>query len=187
MPKTFFKKGFLALAVTSAMGLSSFALADVVIGVAGPHTGPNASFGEQYWRGAEQAAADINAAGGINGEKIKLVKADDACEPKQAVAVANRLVDQDKAVAVVGHFCSSSTIPASEVYDEAGVIVINQRVYSVDELEALLRRGRARNPQLAAIIRCDRRARHADFVKVLNLCERTGVRQVSVATLQSDE
>ena len=106
------------------MGLSSFALADVVIGVAGPHTGPNASFGEQYWRGAEQAAADINAAGGINGEKIKLVKADDACEPKQAVAVANRLVDQDKAVAVVGHFCSSSTIPASEVYDEAGVIVM---------------------------------------------------------------
>jgi biopolymer transport protein ExbD len=70
---------------------------------------------------------------------------------------------------------------------EAGVIVINQRVYSVDELEALLRRGRARNPQLAAIIRCDRRARHADFVKVLNLCERTGVRQVAVATIQTDE
>ena len=106
------------------MGLSSFALADVVIGVAGPHTGPSASFGEQYWRGASQAAEDINAAGGINGEKIKLVKADDSCEPKQAVAVANRLVDQDKAVAVVGHFCSSSTIPASEVYDEAGVIVM---------------------------------------------------------------
>ncbi len=70
---------------------------------------------------------------------------------------------------------------------ESGVIVINQRIYSVDELEALLRRGRARNPQLAAIIRCDRRARHADFVKVLNLCERTGVRQVAVATIQTDE
>lgn len=70
---------------------------------------------------------------------------------------------------------------------EAGVIVVDQRVYSADELEKLLRESRARNAQLAAIIRCDRRARHADFVKVLNLCERTGVRQVSVATLQTDE
>ncbi|MCW4647994.1 branched-chain amino acid ABC transporter substrate-binding protein [Pseudomonas aeruginosa] len=124
MSKKLFRKGILALAVSSVMGLSTHALADVVIGVAGPHTGANASFGEQYWRGASQAAEDINAAGGINGEKIKLVKADDACEPKQAVAVANRLVDQDKAIAVVGHFCSSSTIPASEVYDEAGIIAI---------------------------------------------------------------
>ena len=70
---------------------------------------------------------------------------------------------------------------------EAGVIVIDQRVYSADELEKLLRESRARNAKLAAIIRCDRRARHADFVKVLNLCERTGVRQVAVATLQTDE
>ncbi|PAU53594.1 branched chain amino acid ABC transporter substrate-binding protein [Pseudomonas sp. PIC25] len=124
MLQKIYKKGFLALAVTSALGLAPLAHADVVIGVAGPHTGANASFGEQYWRGASQAAEDINAAGGLNGEKIKLVKADDACEPKQAVAVANRLVDQDKAIGVVGHFCSSSTIPASEVYDEAGIIAM---------------------------------------------------------------
>lgn len=124
MSQKIFRKGFLALAVTTALGMSSFVEADVVIGVAGPHTGANASFGEQYWRGATEAANAINAAGGVNGEKIKLVKADDACEPKQAVAVANRLVDQDKAIAVVGHFCSSNTIPASEVYDEAGIIAI---------------------------------------------------------------
>lgn len=60
-----------------------------------------------------------HAAGGIKGEKIVLVQGDDACEPKQAVAVANRLVDEAKVSAVVGHFCSSSTMPASEVYDEA--------------------------------------------------------------------
>ncbi len=122
--KKTFKKGILAFAVASAMSMTSVAFADVVIGVAGPMTGGNAAFGEQLWKGAEQAAADINAAGGINGEQIKLVKGDDACEPKQAVAVANRLVDSDKAVAVIGHFCSSSTIPASEVYDEAGIISI---------------------------------------------------------------
>lgn len=50
------------------------AVADIVIGVAGPFTGPNATYGDQYWHGATQAAEDINAAGGINGEKIKLVQ-----------------------------------------------------------------------------------------------------------------
>ena len=104
-------KGFLALAVGAALGLSSQVHADVLIGVAGPHTGPSAAIGEQYWRGATQAAADINAAGGINGEPIKLVKGDDACDPKQAVAVANRLVDQEQVAGVIGHFCSSSSPP----------------------------------------------------------------------------
>ncbi len=121
---TMVRKGMLAFAVSTALGLSFQTQADVLIGVAGPYTGPNAAFGEQYWHGASQAAADINAAGGINGEPVKLIKGDDACEPKQAVAVANRLVDQDKVNAVIGHFCSSSTIPASEVYDEAGIIAI---------------------------------------------------------------
>lgn len=115
-----------ALAVVSTLALAQIALAggEIKIGIAGPHTGPNAAFGEQLWKGAERAAADINKAGGINGKKLVLVKADDACEPKQAVAVANRLVDKDKVSAVVGHFCSSSTIPASEIYDEADVLMM---------------------------------------------------------------
>lgn len=75
------------------MSMAFYAQADVKIGVAGPFTGPNATYGAQYWKGASQAVADINAAGGIKGEKIVLVQGDDACEPKQAVAVANRLVD----------------------------------------------------------------------------------------------
>ncbi len=124
MSQTFYKKGFLALAVAAALGVSAFVQADVKIGVAGPMTGANAAFGEQYMKGAQAAADVINKAGGINGEQIKLVAGDDACEPKQAVAVANRLADQDKVIGVVGHFCSSNTIPASEVYDEAGIIMI---------------------------------------------------------------
>lgn len=94
----------------------------VKIGVAGPFTGANAAFGDQLWIGATEAAAAINAAGGINGKQIELIQGDDACEPKQAVAVANRFVDQDNVVAVVGHFCSSSTIPASEIYDDADLL-----------------------------------------------------------------
>jgi len=112
-------------AVLSLSAFASFSVAgETKIGVAGPHTGANAAFGEQLWRGAEAAAADINAAGGINGDKIVLVKADDACEPKQAVTVANKLVNSDKVAAVIGHFCSSSTVPASEVYDEGNLLNI---------------------------------------------------------------
>ena len=53
------------LALTAAMGLSVQAYADIKIGVAGPHTGPNAAYGEQLWEGASQAAEDINAKGGL--------------------------------------------------------------------------------------------------------------------------
>jgi branched-chain amino acid transport system substrate-binding protein len=96
----------------------------VKIGVAGPFSGPVASFGEQFWRGATQAAKDINANGGINGKKIVLVQGDDACEPKQALAVANRLIDLEEVNAVMGHFCSSTTITASEIYADAGLLMI---------------------------------------------------------------
>jgi len=114
----------LHVAIVGCLTTAFYAQADIKIGVAGPFTGPNATYGAQYWKGATQAAEDINAAGGIKGEKIVLVQGDDACEPKQAVAVANRMVDESKVSAVVGHFCSSSTMPASEVYDEAGVLTI---------------------------------------------------------------
>ncbi|WP_130470173.1 branched-chain amino acid ABC transporter substrate-binding protein [Candidatus Magnetaquicoccus inordinatus] len=116
---------FLAVAVVS-FGLAHplWAVEPIKIGVAGPLSGSDASFGEQFWRGAEQAAADLNAAGGVLGRPLQVIKADDACEPKQASAVASRLVDREKVVAVVGHFCSSSTIPASAIYADAGVLMM---------------------------------------------------------------
>jgi branched-chain amino acid transport system substrate-binding protein len=125
MNRSPFKKTLFASVLCASMALSGAAMAEVLkISVAGPHTGAYAAFGEQLWRGAEQAAKDINAAGGINGKMVELVKSDDACEPKQAVAVANRAVDADKVVGVVGHFCSSSTMPASEIYADADVLTI---------------------------------------------------------------
>src|SRR5687768_5494285 len=79
------------------------AQAELLIGVAGPLTGPNAAFGAQLQKGAEQAAADINAAGGINGENIKIVLGDDVSDPKQGVSVANKFV-ADGVKFVSGHF-----------------------------------------------------------------------------------
>ncbi len=119
-------KTFLLSSVAAVVGmsLSGAALADIVIATAGPMTGQYASFGEQMRAGAEQAVADINAAGGINGEKLVLEVGDDACDPKQAVAVANQFVGKN-VVFVAGHFCSGSSIPASQVYAEEGIIQIS--------------------------------------------------------------
>ena len=100
------------------------ALADILIAVAGPMTGQYASFGEQFRRGAEMAVADLNASGGVLGEKLKLTIGDDACDPKQAVAVANKFASEGVQF-VAGHFCSGSSIPASKVYEEENILQIS--------------------------------------------------------------
>src|SRR5215510_15476435 len=72
---------------------------------------------------AEQAVADLNAKGGINGQKIELVFGDDASDPKQGVSVANKMAG-DGVKFVIGHFNSGVTMPASEVYQENGIYMI---------------------------------------------------------------
>lgn len=84
----------LTFSVAAIALMASAAHADIIVGVAGPVTGQYASFYEQMKKGAEAAAKAINDAGGINGEKIVLQPEDDACDPKQAVAVANKLAAQ---------------------------------------------------------------------------------------------
>jgi branched-chain amino acid transport system substrate-binding protein len=97
---------------------------DITIAVAGPLTGPVATIGEQIKNGAELAAQAINQSGGVNGRNIKVVLYDDACDPKQAVAIANRIVAEGIKF-VNGHACSGSSIPASEVYAEADVLMMS--------------------------------------------------------------
>ncbi|WKW51592.1 branched-chain amino acid ABC transporter substrate-binding protein [Rhodomicrobium lacus] len=97
---------------------------DISIAVAGPLTGKEATFGAQFKAGAEAAVADINAKGGVLGKQLKLQFGDDQCDPKQARAVAEQL-SSSGVVFVAGHFCSSSSIPASSVYNEQGVVQIS--------------------------------------------------------------
>ena len=119
----------LLLTAALATGFAGAAsAADVKIAVVGPMTGQYASFGQQMKAGAEQAVADINAAGGVKVGgamvKLNLTVGDDACDPKQAVAVAGKLA-AGKVQFVAGHFCSGSSIPASKVYAEEGIIQIS--------------------------------------------------------------
>jgi branched-chain amino acid transport system substrate-binding protein len=118
-----FTKTLLAASATIAL-IGGAAQAEIVIATAGPMTGQYAIFGEQMQKGAQQAVKDLNAAGGVLGEELVLQVGDDACDPKQAVAVANQMVNEG-VVFMAGHFCSGSSIPASSVYNEEGILQIS--------------------------------------------------------------
>jgi branched-chain amino acid transport system substrate-binding protein len=114
----------LGLMLLSSVVMPSAAQAQTIpVAVAGQMTGSEAALGHQMKNGAELAIADINAAGGVLGRQLVLQVADDACDPKQAHSVAERLVG-DRVVFVVGHGCSSSSIPASDVYADGNVLQI---------------------------------------------------------------
>ena len=94
------------------------------VAIVGPITGQYASFGQQMKNGGEMAVADINAAGGVLGKTLDLSIGDDACDPKQAVAVANQMTGAGVKL-VAGHYCSGSSIPASKVYAESDMVQIS--------------------------------------------------------------
>lgn len=113
----------LGLALGLAVVMSGAAQAQVKFAVAGPLTGSNAAFGAQLKNGFEQAVADINAAGGILGQKIASQVGDDVGDPKQGVSIANKF-SAEGVKFVVGHFNSGVTMPSSEVYQENGILSI---------------------------------------------------------------
>ena len=97
--------------------------AEILVGFAGPLTGPRAWSGQQFQRGAEQAVADINTRGGVLGQRLVLVVGDDASDVRQAEAVANKLV-ADGVALVIGHRSSDMTRAAAPIYAAAGVLQI---------------------------------------------------------------
>lgn len=112
------------LALVAGLAFAGAASAqETTIAVAGPMTGGEATFGRQLRAGAEAAVADINAAGGVLGKKLKLEIGDDACDPKQARSVAEKIAGMGVPF-VAGHYCSSSSIPASEAYADSNVLQI---------------------------------------------------------------
>ena len=114
----------IGLAFGASLALSSAAFAqDVTVAVAGPMTGGESAFGRQMKNGAEMAVTDINAAGGVNGKKLALSVEDDACDSKQARSIAEKIAGA-KIPFVAGHYCSSSSIPASEAYADGNVLQI---------------------------------------------------------------
>ncbi len=98
--------------------------ADITVGVAGPMSGPFATFGEQMRLGAERAVADLNKSGGVGGRTVRLAVEDTKCEANTASAVANRLVGKGASL-VIGHFCSRSSIAAAPIYAQNRIVQIS--------------------------------------------------------------
>jgi branched-chain amino acid transport system substrate-binding protein len=106
------------------LAITSVARADVLIGLSVPLTGPMAWSGAGHQVGAESAVEDLNAKGGVLGQRIEMIAVDDYCDRDQGLAAARKLVDAG-VVAVFGPPCSDAAIPASSVYAEAGVLMIS--------------------------------------------------------------
>ena len=98
--------------------------ADILIGIAGPMSGKDAAFGEEMRQGVDKAIADINAKGGLLGQQLRSILADDRCDPDIAAKAADALVAQRVAV-VIGHFCSSASIAASITYAGSNLVEIS--------------------------------------------------------------
>lgn len=99
----------------------------VRIGAASPLTGPQAHIGIDIRNGIQLGVDDVNAGGlQVGGRKIKLelIAEDDEANPTKATTVAQKLVDA-KVIAVVGHFNSGASIPASKIYSDAGIVQIS--------------------------------------------------------------
>ncbi len=95
----------------------------IKIGIAGPMTGDQAKMGTDFKNGVSLAVEEWNNRGGALGKKIEVLISDDQHDPKQAVSVANKMVNEG-VVGVIGHFNSSCSIPASDVYNKAGIPMI---------------------------------------------------------------
>lgn len=122
---TRFKPLALATAVLVSLSAASSALADetILIGLVGPLTGPSARIGKDLENGAQLAIADANAQKPtLKGKAVtfKLLSEDDQSDPRTAVAVAQRLVDEG-VVGVVGHWNTGTSIPAARIYHDAGI------------------------------------------------------------------
>lgn len=100
------------------------ARADIVVALAGPFTGEVSVWGLSGQAGMKQAIADINAAGGVNGQKLVGRIYDDACDPKQAVAIANKIISEKIHYAIHGS-CSAASIAALKTYIDEGTLVMN--------------------------------------------------------------
>jgi len=111
----------LAYAAAAVALLAGTAHADVLIGTAGPTSNAEALFGTTWQNGMELAVKQANAAGGVQGQKLVLVRDDDSGDPKQGTLIAQKHCDNAAMLGVVANFNSGVTIPSSDVYNRCGM------------------------------------------------------------------
>ena len=97
----------------------------ILIGYYGDLSGRTSSFGQSTKNGVEMAADEINKAGGINGQQVKIITEDDQGEPNKAATVVTKLINQDGVKALLGEVASSNSLAAAPKAQEAKVPMIS--------------------------------------------------------------
>lgn len=95
---------------------------NIVFGVSGPLTGPNAEYGQIWKKAFDIAVEEVNAKGGVKGRKIEYQFEDTQSDPKQSVVVAEKFVNDKRIVAEIGDFASPASMAASPIYERAGLV-----------------------------------------------------------------
>lgn len=114
----------MAFAMLAALVFSGSVEAEQIVAVVGPMTGSESAHGIDYAAGVKRAINEINAKGGLLGQKLTFSIVDDACDADQAEAAAQQVVDERPAV-VIGHYCSACSIHAAPVYAKARILQIS--------------------------------------------------------------
>ncbi len=114
------------LAATAASAVlpiaGAWAAEPILAGVSGPLTGPNAQYGAQWKRGFDLALDQINSAGGVKGRPVAYVFEDSQSDPRQSVAVAQKLVADPRIIIELGDFASPASMAASPIYQRAKLV-----------------------------------------------------------------
>ena len=113
-----------AVAASAMLATGAYA-ADIKLGVSGPFTGGSSSMGVSMRDGVRLAAKEINAAGGINGNKIVLIERDDEAKNERGVQIAQELINNEKVVATLGFINTGVALAAQRFYQDAKIPVMN--------------------------------------------------------------
>jgi branched-chain amino acid transport system substrate-binding protein len=113
-----------AVAASAILATGAYA-ADIKLGVSGPFTGGSSSMGVSMRDGVRLAAKEINAAGGINGNKIVLIERDDEAKNERGVQIAQELINNEKVVATLGYINTGVALASQRFYQDAKIPVMN--------------------------------------------------------------
>ena len=118
------RRHIFAVAATAMLATGAYA-ADIKLGVSGPFTGGSSSMGVSMRDGVRLATKEINAAGGINGNKIVLIERDDEAKNERGVQIAQELINNEKVVATLGYINTGVALASQRFYQDAKIPVMN--------------------------------------------------------------
>lgn len=118
-------KFYVTACLTAVLAATSVARADILIGATISETGPASSLGDPEAKTLKMLVDEINAKGGVKGEKLKLVMYDDGADPNKAKSFATRLVEDDKVVAIIGGTTTGTSLAVIPVAEEGKVPFIS--------------------------------------------------------------